>query len=181
MNKILALNKKTNGITLIELLIAISLLALILLAGSGIYLSGWQMFRQAQLIAQAQRNAMIPMAHMVKNLQQATYIGSYSHTTTFIKFIMDDNNTPNIQTDDDTVWYTFDNTAHTITYQVEPYPLPSVTTTTTIGTHIDSCSFTHVEEYNPLVIVSITATDNSGGNQYALTTTIESRYFSGYI
>lgn len=63
--------KLDTGITLLELLIAITLLALVMFAGSGIYLSGWNMFRDAQLRAQAARNALIPMMHIMEGIRQA--------------------------------------------------------------------------------------------------------------
>ena len=63
---------RDKGITLIELFIGISLSILIIFAAGAIWISGWNMFRNAQFIAQTQRNAMVPMAHMAKNLQRAT-------------------------------------------------------------------------------------------------------------
>lgn len=173
MNKIPALNKKTNGITLIELLIAISLLTLIIFAGSGIYLSGWNMFRQAQSMAQAQRNAMIPMAHMVKNIKDgasALYLSAEAPKFTFFIY----GNPPNFGTrPPDQIAYLHSGT--NIIYEI------SIATGHwqfyTIGNHIQDFVLSS-DHNNNILNVTITATDNNGNNPYTLTSRIRASYTS---
>lgn len=173
---------KNKAVTLIELLIAISLLTLILLAGTGIYLSGWNLFRNGQLIAQAQRNAVMPMMDITKNLQRGTsLIGGTGAAIQTLSFTIDDNNTPSDLTDDDTILYTYTTptppaTTGPITRHTTPPSGPP--TTITIANNISACAFTY-SDTNPIVTINITATDNNSGNPYILNSTAELRYRRG--
>lgn len=63
--------KNNSGVTLLEILIAISILTLVLFAGSGIYISGMNLSLNAQRMAQAYRNAQVAMMHIEKNVRDA--------------------------------------------------------------------------------------------------------------
>lgn len=163
-----------KSITLIELLIAISLLTLILLAGSGIYLSGWQMFNNAQLIAQAQRNAMIPMAHMVKHLQMATSFSRIEATSTTplqLQFSINTSGTTSTER------YIFNrNNSNQIEYDVNT----STGGEQTIGRQIvfgTTNPTTFIVSPNRITVnITIIANDNRRTNPYTLSSTIEARY-----
>lgn len=163
-----------KAITLIELLIAISLLVLIIMAGTGIYLSGWNMFRDAQYISQAHRNALIPMMHITKQLQQGTSIISGTNTSPLI-FNIDFSNTPANLADDHRIAYTFVSASNQITCNRTP-PSGSATPIFTAN-YITNCSFTYNSTI-PVVRININATDNNGGNTYSLSTSTELRYTS---
>lgn len=166
-----------KGITLLELLIAISLGTLIVLASSGIYLSSWQMFREAQYIAQAQRNAMVPMMHIVKELQQmagifqpgpAIIIGPPppEPIITLIHFLT--YTTPPNFSDGPTEHhiYAWDTDLHQILYDGN-----------IIGRHITNCDFTENQVHGRIIYtIEITATDNNDNNQYTLISNVEARY-----
>ncbi len=66
--------KINHGVTLLEIVIALAILAIFALSVSGIYLSGWRLFRDAQYRAEAQAAAQAAMAYMVKNLQNTANI-----------------------------------------------------------------------------------------------------------
>lgn len=169
--------KNNKGVTLLELLVAISLLTLIIFAGGGIYLSGWNMFRDAQYQAQAQQNAMVPMAHIVKKAKEGTmFSGTPSGTPgiyPYFTLTIDDDGTPSDFTDDDTINYALTGTQITCAQT----PPSGTATTTTVGTHISSCSFTYGGT-NPVADITITATDNQGNNPITLNSSIELRYMS---
>lgn len=152
---------KHKGITLLELIIAISLLVLVIFAGSGIYLSGWRLFRDAQFIAQAQRNAMLPMMHMVKRLKRARVFSTGNLSLNFIANIYE---FPSA----DMGRYEFDPINHQIIYQYGE--LPQV-----VWNHIAGFSYS-ISHGGIVATISITATDNNGNNPYTITSTVEARY-----
>lgn len=179
---------KNKGITLLELLIAMSLLILVLFSVSGIYLFGWKMFRNAQLISQTQRNAMVPMMHMVKHLQQAAKFDKPFFLTSLGKpppplilrfYTYTDppnfNSGPTIISE-----YSYDSTNHQIIY------IPTIggpADTNIIGTHIHGFNFTisHASPYNGTVVdIQIASRDNNdlAENEYVLESTAEARYAS---
>lgn len=176
--------KPNKGITLIELLIAIFISTFILLATGGIWLTGWNMFRQSQFTAQSYRNAMIPMAHIVKNLQQATpWNGNLSNywngrapgDYTDIEFRIDDGNTPSDFANDDALRYIVIGTDLWCNRTNFPGPAP---TNSVIGIRILNANFIYGGT-NPVVGIRMNSTDNNGGNPYTLNTSVESRYMPG--
>lgn len=157
--------KSTIGITLLELIVASSLLTLIVLAGGGIYISGWNMFRDAQFTSQAHRNALLPMAHMVKHLQEAA--SEFNASGTSLDF-MQYGTPPTI-----TSRYFFDAGPNRIIYY------PDITAPgLIIGTNIQSCTFTerHSDTDGIIVVIDITATDSRGQNSYQLLSKVTARY-----
>lgn len=168
----------TKGITLLELLIAISLGTLIVLASGAIYLWGWQMFRDAQYIAQAQRKAMVPMMHIVKELQQMAGIFQPAFAIelpqeappesifTLIHFLT--YTTPPNFSDGPTEHhiYAWDTDLHQILYDGN-----------IIGNHIANCDFTENQVHGRIIYtIEITATDNNDNNPYTLISNVEARY-----
>lgn len=62
---------KKRGVSLIELIIAIAILTMVVFAAGGILLTGWKMFRGSKYDAQAQRNAMLPLIHIQKTINES--------------------------------------------------------------------------------------------------------------
>lgn len=158
--------------SLIELFIATSLLALIILAGSGIYLSGWLMSRDAQFMMQAQRNAMGPMAHMEKKMREGanSFSGGTKPGVDVYGSPPDFSQPPTIER-----VYIYDQNQQTITYTPSSYAVPQQTFI--IGRNIQSfnCTTAHSDT---ILNVTITATDNNGQNPYTLTSSIRATYTS---
>lgn len=176
--------KPNKGITLIELLIAIFISTFILLATGGIWLSGWNMFRQSQFTAQSYRNAMVPMAHIVKNLQQATpwngnlsnyWNGRAFNSYTNIEFRIADSNTSSNFADDDALRYIIIGTNLWCNRTNFPGPVLS---NSVVGIRISNATFRYGGT-NPVVRITMNSTDNNGSNPYTLNTSVESRYMPG--
>lgn len=165
--------KKYKGVTLIELIIAISLLSLIILSGSGIYLTGWNMLRDAQVITQAQNNAIVPMTHMVKNLRQAAKITGIGAETPYseIEFIVITDITTDPPT---TVTRRYKFTAGEIRYF--PIYVEDLSPYNVIGKHIMGCNFSG--NLDESVTIKIDAYDNNDDVNYMLKTDIEAPYTS---
>lgn len=171
--------KKNTGITLIEIIVAISLLTLILLAGGGIYISGWNMFRDAQHTAQSQRNAVLPMTHMAKNLQDAISFTVPAPTPNILQFVVYSANPPSPTI---TRRYIFQN--NQIVY--DPDTTDNNGNEQIIGTHIPSNQNPPPTATSPFAIthggivvtITITAEDNrdQGLNLHTISSTVEARY-----
>lgn len=165
-----------NGITLMELIVAISLLSLVMFAGTGIYLSGWNLSRDAQAIAQAQRNATLPMIHITKNLKEAIRFGNDAWVISYFPFqstsVLEYSsyNTPFDGSTTDKGYYLYNNSLY---YS----PNDSYGSDTPIGNNITQFQYTltHGTGNQLIAQITITATDNNNGNPYTLTTSIEAR------
>lgn len=165
--------KKTRGITLIEIIVAISLLTLILLAGGGIYISGWNMFRDAQHTAQSQRNAVLPMTHMAKNLQDAITFTVPAPTPNTLQFVEYDGTARAYRFENNQIEYDPDTTNDNGNEQI-------------IGTHIPSDQNPPPAATSPFAIthggivvtITITAEDNrdQGLNLHTISSTVVARY-----
>lgn len=134
------------------------------------------MFRDAQFTSQAHRNAVVPMAHMVKQIQQAasecdtidTDGNGSNDRLQFMQYAIP----PSI-----TSRYDFQSANRRIIY------VPNITSPATfniIGTNIDSCTFTerHSNTDGIIIVIDITATDNNQENQYQLVSRVTARYSS---
>lgn len=158
-----------KGITLVELIIAISLLSLVTLTASGIYLSGWNMFRDAQYRCQSQRNAMIPIMRMVNDLQQAQRVEQAGGNlqVTFYPIPGDWLTTASRQ-------YQFDNIARQIKCIYQN------TSEEVIGSHIADMQFgiSHNTGTSGIVTnIHINADDSRGlGDYYTIETAVECGY-----
>jgi len=166
--------RKNNAVTLLELIIAISLLTLIVFAAGGIYLSGWRMSRDARFQAQAERNAMIPMMHMVKHLSEKAgnpkmvvgpgYIPPPPFTTIYFNVYNDPPDFDNPPSGFDS--YQWDGDRHQIFFN-----------TSVIGSHIFYARF-EPSHFGAIYNITITARDNndSEDSEYTLNSSVEARY-----
>jgi type II secretory pathway pseudopilin PulG len=167
-------SQKLRGITLIEILIAISLLTLVIFAGSAIYLSGWNMFRDAQARAQAARNATIPMMHVQKEL--INYIELVPEPPAFVApgatipfnfrytVYPDPPNFPNP---------TFIEHIYSYDPDTDQLAFDSII----IGRNITAFSITENTDHDDLLLnIQLSATDNNGGNTYTLENVVEPRH-----
>lgn len=165
-------NLSLTGFTLLELVIATLLLTLVLSAATGIYLSGWKLFRESQFTAEAQRNATAPMLHIVKRLQTATSFTLQSSTE--LRFTVN----PWGTTPGDIRRYIFQNDNNQILYDTDTINGNEIV----IGTHISTVTFsvaTNGVATNGIVAtISITSEDNRGQdfNLYTTTTNVTARY-----
>lgn len=161
-------NRKSQiSITLLELLIAITILTLLVLVGGGIYVSGWNMFREAQFLAQAHRNAVIPMAHMIKHLQGAR---NFSNTGTTILRFVEYTNIANQATT--TRRYLYNGTSNQIIYDLDT--VNNSGNEQTIGTRITSGTQFTVNA-NLTATITINATDSRNQNPYTIRSRVEAR------
>lgn len=167
--------KRHNAITLLELLIAMSLLVLVIIAGSGICVSGLRMSRDTLSRAQSLRNAMAAMMHMAKNLQQCAseYMVMAGNTTMQFRRYgtpPDFGALPNIRSQ-----YSFDNFLNQIVYN------PDVTVVgdeQIIGSHIQNCTFSefHTATHGTIIEINLTAWDNNNQNPYNIISRVNARY-----
>lgn len=165
--------KSNKGVTLLELLIAISLLLLVIMGGSSIYLSGMNLSMGTQGYAQAQRNADIVLLHIDKYARHAAsefYIDKSGYK---VRFLVYDSN--NLDSAPETIsQYEFLTDQGQVIYTPDT---SSPNTFTVISDHIVNCSFSvvHKETDGIVLYIEVTATDNKGdlNNSYTLRRTVE--------
>lgn len=161
--------KGNRGVTLLEILLAISLLTLIIIAGGGICLSGMNLSVDAQYSAQAHRNAQIAMMHIEKNARKSASefeIMDSGRTVTFNAYrsLMRSR-------------YAFSDDLDSITY------IPDIlnpTMNTIVFNHISSCDFNITPGDGVILDVAIEAFDNNNRarNICRLETSVEAAYAS---
>lgn len=181
--------KKNKGITLLELLIAGALLFVIIGSLGGIYVSGWNFFREAQYHTQAQQNAMVAVMHMGKQLRGAgIYIvplmiiipGDPIPNTTLLFRVYEHSTLADLQAGPNiTSRYTYDRDAHQLIYE----PDISGAFQQIVGRHIHGFTRSIIHGgvgMGPGVEFTITSRDNRDSieSQYTLTTRIISRFTS---
>lgn len=93
-----------RGFTLVEVLVAISLIMLVLLAGGSIDIVGGRALALSRRRARVQDEAMLAMDHMVRNIRLANWIDPTSGTG-FAQVMVDDDNSPANLADDTTITY----------------------------------------------------------------------------
>ena len=159
---------KDNGITIIELIIAISLLSLAALTAGGIYLSGWNMFREAQYRSQSQRNAMVPLMHMIRNLKRAVRVEQSGSNLQYTVYPVTGNWTTAVEQ------YQFDNSARLIKY------INNDGDEQIIGSHIVDAQFSISHDSSTGGIITsiyINADDSRDqGDFYTIETAVSSAY-----
>lgn len=159
--------KNNKGVTLLELLIAMSLLTLVMSAGSSIYLSSTNIYTSAGEWAQAQRNAQIPMMHIKKYVKDCASNFEISNNNGTVEFMV----FANANDIEPTIRRRYELINGTIRYYsnyVDQDSLFSI-----IGQHISSCTFS-VPGGGHALEVQITAMDNNDNieGSYALTSRI---------
>lgn len=165
-------SKTCNGVTLLELLIAISLLTLIIFAGSGIYLSGMNISLDAQYSTQAHRNAQMVMMHIEKFVHNAASSftinnnnNSGDKTLQFKSYNIDLANPDFSSPPSMLIQYSFDADLHQITFNSGNNSM--------VFNHINDCSFETSANDGVVLKVIVKAEDNKGENVYTLTEHIE--------
>lgn len=96
-----------KGITLVELLIAITLLGLIAAAGTAIDFTSRMALIRGTKRVDVRGKASFAMEHMVRHIRFANEISPTSGTATTINLWIDDNNTPGNRADDNRLTYRF--------------------------------------------------------------------------
>lgn len=161
--------RNNSGVTLLEILIAMSLLMLILFAGGGIYISGMNLSLDAQYSTQAYRNAQLVMMHIEKNVRDAASsftIGDNGRALEFNSYNIDQpdfSQAPLVTRE-----YTFNTNSKQITFT-------SGGDNITFN-NINNCRFEKFRNDGVVLKVTIEATDNRGSNTYTLSQCIEARF-----
>ena len=151
--------RNNSAMTLMELLIAITILAVIILSMGGIFLSGLRLSQDTQAMAQAQRNALLAMAHIKKQISQSAASDFFvtGQTLTF-GVISPHQYDPSDPATNPNIVYTFSpDPQNTLSYTV------GTGTPILIATHIAGCIFTvSPGNHNEcMVTANITGTDNN--------------------
>ena len=165
--------RRKDGVTLLELIIAMALSVLVMSAASAMYLSGNNIAKETINSAQAPRNAQIVLMHMQKNICNAA-----------TEFNIENN------IDLDGIDGNNDKALNYRQYGADPYGDPSVmcryefikssreivfmhgANNTVVGRHIEDCIFT---EDGVMLSVGIAALDNNDNpaSAYTLNTWVE--------
>lgn len=161
--------KINSGVTLLELLIAISLLTLVIFSASSIYLSSSNIYASASGWAKAQSNAQIPMMHIKKYSKDCA-----SNFKIMDNGIVSDNGNAvefrvygNVADPQPTITRRYEFTNGEIRYRWAVGVGEVV-----IGKNIRNCVFRIADADGYLLGVEITAEDNNGDNPYTLTSNI---------
>ena len=96
-----------NGITLVELLIAVTLLGIIAAAGTAIDFTSRMALIRGTKRVDVRGKASFAMEHMVRHIRFANKISPTSGTATTINLWIDDNNTADNMADDTKLTYSF--------------------------------------------------------------------------
>lgn len=161
--------RNNSGVTLLEILMAMSLLMLILFAGGGIYISGMNLSLNAQYSTQAYRNAQLVMMHIEKNVRDAASsftIGGNGGTLEFKTYNIDQpdfSHAPLV-----TRRYTFNTNSEQITFTSGGNSIAF--------NNIHDCRFEKFQNDGVVLRVTVEATDNRGSNTYKLSQCIEARF-----
>lgn len=160
--------RTNSGLTLLEVLIAISLLVLVIFAGSGIYLSGMNLSADAQYSAQAHRNAQVVMMHIEKTVRQSASEFDIRDGGNRVIF----NTYRSGQSD-----YVFSNETDLITYTPD---ISHPGDHTVVFNHISNCTFNIIPHDGVVLNVMVEAFDNNNraGNTCRLETSVEAAYSS---
>lgn len=150
--------KSSSGVTLLELLVAMSLLVLVIFAGSGIYLSGISLSVDAQSSAQAHRNAQIVLMHIEKYVVNCATEFSIKDGNKTLEFGIYNLSSPNFASPPIIKsQYKFDATSKTVTFTPDIFT-PNVNTM--IFSHVNDCVFTGIAGDTLVLNVSIKADNN---------------------
>lgn len=159
--------KRNNkaGVTLIELLIAMSLTVVIMSAGGGFYLSFANMTNDAITSTQAQRNAHIALMHIENNIRNAA--SEFIINGNILKYRRyagaDIYSGPTIICE-----YEYNANLGQIVFRNPPNQI-------IVSNHIYGCSFSKYQDDGIVLQVEITARDNNDNpnSEYTLSTNIE--------
>lgn len=160
--------KRSKGVTILELLIALSLLILILSLGGGIYLSGDSLARAMVNFSQAHRNAQLALMHIEKNVRNAASEFEIELLPNGVRLIYlsyagsaDVYTTPTIISE-----YLFDSNLRQITYTPD-ISIPG--SFTLVSSHISNCSFNVVPTDGVVLEIEVTALDSNDSPENSVT------------
>lgn len=183
-----------RGVTLLELIIAISLLTLIIFAGSSIYLSGMNLSLGAQYATQAHRNAQLAMMHMQINVSNAASNFKITDDGRTVQFMAYSSNPPDFSKDPSRLMqYSYDADLKQIIFIRSWTETQAITIVEEGGklvdvgyggggggesivfNHIIDCNFATFQNDGVVLKIRIVADDNSnsGENIYKLNSNIE--------
>lgn len=161
--------KRNDGITLIEIMLALVIMVFVISAGSGWYLSNNNMAQGMITNSSAFRNAQIATMHIEKNVRDAasnfhidSSTGNLTLTYRIYRDALDVYSGPSI-----TCRYEFDSTAGEIRYYPDLGASPA--TYNIVSSHITNCNLS-IESLDGVVLhIEITALDNEDGPESACT------------
>jgi prepilin-type N-terminal cleavage/methylation domain-containing protein len=161
--------RENKGVTLIELMIAISLLTLIMAMGSGIFLSANNMAEAMINAPQAQCNAQDAIMHIEKNVCKAASNfdivnrnGNKILTYMTYRNTIDIYSTPTVKSQ-----YVFDSVARQLKYYYDINLNPNAFAV--VANHISDCTFTTDANVGVVLQVSVRAFDNANNTDSAYT------------
>jgi type II secretory pathway pseudopilin PulG len=159
--------KSNSGVTLLELLVAMSLMVLVIFAGSGVYLSGMNLSVDAQSSAQSHRNAQIVLMHIEKYVANCATGFSLLDSNKTLEFGVYNPSAPNFASSPIIKsQYKFDDSTKTVTFTPD-MSTPSVNTM--IFSHVNDCVFTATGDSSVLkVSVKAENNKNDGKDIYEL-------------
>ena len=164
---------KTDGFTLMELLVVMFILAGVLITASSMFVTGLKM--QGVLIDQtdAQADANFLMAHISRNFPLAVSLSrpaSVGGTDTWLYFTFDDDWTPSDTTDDDEYQYQYVSGNNTLRFRTDFAP-GGVSVWATLSDQITSFTVVRPESNR----VEVTFTTDVDGEQLILDSQFTSR------
>lgn len=171
--------KKSRGVTLVETLTIIFILAIIMETISTIFVSGWKYYHRESALIQTQDNAKFVISSLTKEIIQSSSVlgnrnfSGTTYTSGSNELII---KTPSIDNDKNPIENTFDyivfylepTDSHILKEEIEANAASSRTNQTkTVSTMINNISFTYLTPDTPenatAVTVSITSAQGGGG------------------
>ena len=163
--------KNNIAFTLLELLMAMSLLVLVVMAGTCLFLNSTKMFQQASDSAKAQRNAQIVLMHMeryIKSSATVLKISNNSKTLAFKSYAVDSPDFSSNPIEEKKYEFVANKDTGEIVFT-------SGEDTRVFG-NIKDCSFEIPEDDWPLLKINIAAMNDRGTSAYCLSTQVGSEY-----
>ena len=154
--------KKPLGLTLMELLIAITILSVVCFVGSSVFLSGSKMHTDALELMQAQTNAQLALMHIRKNVTNTKTEFKISNNSKTVEYMLMGATAVS--------QYFYDEGKKIIKYLADRND-PSKYFI--VANNIASCTFDIQSGEGIVLHVDITSTDNSGKNNYNLESRIQ--------
>lgn len=161
--------KNNKGFTLLELLIAITLMLVVMSIGGGIYLGGANLASEMVDSSQAHRTAQLAFMHIQKNVRSAASNFSIDSSGESVIYRRYSDTTETYTSPSITTRYEFDSSSGELRYYSA---VP--TTYEVVSSHIASCNFSVDITDGVVLSVEITALDNNNNPDTACT-------FSGQV
>ena len=163
--------KNNIAFTLLELLMAMSLLVLVVMAGTCLFLNSTKMFQQASDSAKAQRNAQIVLMHMeryIKSSATALKISNNNKTLAFKTYAADLSDFSSSVFEDNKYEFVANKDTGGIVFTSGE--------ATIVFNNIKDCSFELPEDDWPLLNINIAAMSDRGTSTYCLSSQVGAEY-----